>query len=315
MPVSTLAIDAGQSGVRMALDHQGFSSSAEGAGVPRMDAHGTDAEAVGAALAATVDRLQSLPSSIDGIGVGLSGFELATDADLAVIARVLTDRVAAAHVVICTDGATSLLGALRGGTGTVVAAGTGTVAMSFDGTRWARVDGVGALLGDAGSGFWIGAAGLDCALRFGDGRCGSRMLATAAIERFGPLEQLPRAVNLCDAPVPAVAGFARDVAGAAAEGDTAARQILEAAGRELARSACAAANRRFGADRAVAISYAGEVFAAGPALFHSFVGELESLRPDARVVSPAGDSLAGAAWLVTDAHTPVPQDGVLWTSG
>lgn len=53
--------------------------------------------------------------------------------------------------------------------GVVVAAGTGVVTLGVGPEGVARVDGWGHLLGDAGSAYWIGRAGLDAALRtFGD---------------------------------------------------------------------------------------------------------------------------------------------------
>ena len=54
-----------------------------------------------------------------------------------------------------------------------MAAGTGTVCVARRGERLVKVDGWGSLLGDAGSGFAIGRAGLDSALRHADGRGGS----------------------------------------------------------------------------------------------------------------------------------------------
>ena len=53
-----------------------------------------------------------------------------------------------------------------------VAAGTGLIAIGTDLTRWRRADGWGHLLGDCGSGAWIGRAGLEAALRAYDGRPG-----------------------------------------------------------------------------------------------------------------------------------------------
>ena len=71
-----------------------------------------------------------------------------------------------------------------------MAAGTGTVCVARRGERCAKVDGWGALLGDAGSGFAIGRAGLDPALRHADGRGGSEALLGAAERRYAPLPEL-----------------------------------------------------------------------------------------------------------------------------
>ena len=160
-------------------------------GVRRMDSAGVGPDTVAGAVLEAVGELGPLDGTPAAVGLGLSGFEIAAEPDLRRIADVLRERLGPAPVAIATDGATSLLGALEGRPGAVVAAGTGTVAMAWNGERWAKVDGTGSLLGDAGSGFAIGRAGLDLALRHHDGRGGSEALAAAAADRFGPLDQLP----------------------------------------------------------------------------------------------------------------------------
>src|SRR5581483_2138299 len=77
-----------------------------------------------------------------------------------------------------------------GGVG-VGGAGPGGGAWSFD-SAVACVDGWGHLLGDAGSGFWIGRRGLDAALRAHDGRRGGSPVLARLVERdIGPLDRLP----------------------------------------------------------------------------------------------------------------------------
>ncbi|HET9770573.1 MAG TPA: hypothetical protein VFS16_06775, partial [Acidimicrobiia bacterium] len=96
----------------------------------------------------------------------------------------------------------------------------------------ACVDGWGHLLGDTGSGFWIGRRGLDAALRAHDGRGGGSPRLARLVERdIGPLDRLPdMAARAGAGPVAAIASFSVQVAEAASEGDEIARFIwLEAA--------------------------------------------------------------------------------------
>ena len=93
-------------------------------------------------------------------------------------------------LAIASDGLTALLGAIGRRDGVVVAAGTGTACLARRGARFAKVDGWGSLLSDAGSGFAIGRAGLDAALREYDGRGGSERLMEAARERFGEMDRM-----------------------------------------------------------------------------------------------------------------------------
>jgi N-acetylglucosamine kinase-like BadF-type ATPase len=309
-----LAVDAGQTEIRVALaGERDPRRAARAPGVVRFDGGGVDADEVEGALVAAVEALGSLPA-IDAIGVGLSGFETAREDDLRRVDEILRARVGVAQVTIASDGVTSLLGALGERRGAVVAAGTGTVCVARGQRQWAKVDGWGSLLGDCGSGFAIGRDGLDAALRELDGRGGSRALLAAAEERFGAAAGMPETVYRSAVPTRTVASFARDVARVAAEGDQVARSILEAAGTELAVTACAALERALDPGEAAAVSYAGSVFEAGPPLTDAFAREVARRRPDAELVPPEGDALAGAALLAKRGVDLAPDRNLLWSS-
>jgi N-acetylglucosamine kinase-like BadF-type ATPase len=197
----------------------------------------------------------------------------------------------------------------------VVAAGTGAVALASDGRDNAfRTDGAGYLIGDAGSGFWIGRAGLECAVRARDGRDGSKALLAAAEERFGDLETLPLRLAGDDDRVLAIASFAESVARAARDGDSLAGAIWATAGRELAASAAAALAGcgLEGVDVEVALT--GSLRQAGSLLLAPFEAELASRCPRADPVLPRGNALDGALQL---ASASLDAFGALaaWTNG
>jgi glucosamine kinase len=309
-----LAVDAGQTEIRVALaDERDPGRAARAPGVLRLDGAGVDADEVADALVAAVDALGPL-QSVEAIGVGLSGFEAAREEDLRRVDEALRERVGAERVTIASDGVTSLLGALGERLGAVVAAGTGTVCVARGAQRWAKVDGWGSLLGDAGSGFAIGRAGLDAALRELDGRRGSKALLAMADQRFGKDGGIAEAVYRSPVPTRTVASFARDVAHVAAEGDTAACSILEDAGRELAVTACAALERAFDPGEPAAVSHSGSVFEAGPLLVDAFARELARRRPDAKLLPPEGDALAGAALLAERGPALTRDRDLLWSA-
>jgi N-acetylmuramic acid 6-phosphate etherase len=310
MPAA-LAVDAGQTEIRAALTGGRGPRTATAPGVLRLGGV-TGPDDVAAGLLAAVAGLGTLPEPTPPAGIGLSGFEAASDEDLRRVHELLRRQLGLRRVAIASDGLTSLLGALGDRPGAVVAAGTGAVCVARNGERMAKVDGWGSLLGDAGSGFAIGRAGLDAALRRFDGRGGSRALLTAAERRFGPAAQIVERIHAGPVPTRAVASFAADVAREAAAGDERAAAILRDAGRELAISACAALERLFVAGEEAAVSYAGNVFLARPALLDPFAAEVSARRPDTEVVPPAGDSLAGAALLAERAGTLRPEPGILW---
>jgi glucosamine kinase len=323
-PASALAIDAGQTEIRAALLGERGPRSATAPGVMRMDGRVGPGE-VTAALLEAIGRLGPLPEPLPPAGIGLSGFEAASEDDLQSVLDGLREGLPIERAWIASDGLTALLGAIGARDGAVVAAGTGTVCVARRGERraeasgsagcgtlYAKVDGWGSLLGDAGSGFAIGRAGLESALRHHDGRGGSAVLAAAAERRYGPLDQLPERVYGAPVPTRAVAAFAADVGAAAAAGDERAAGILADAGRELAISASAALGRLFEPGELALVSYAGNVFGAGEPLLRPFRDEVAARWPAAEVVPPAGDALAGAGLLAELGPRLRPEPGILW---
>ena len=310
--VPVLAVDAGQTEIRAALADSGRGPrTATAPGVLRMGER-TGPEEVAAALLAAVAALGPLPEPLPPLAVGLSGFEAAAEDDLRRVGELLRARLDVGRLAIASDGLTSLLGALGDRDGAVVAAGTGAVCVARRGERLAKVDGWGALLGDAGSGFAIGRAGLDAALRQADGRGGSAALLRAAERRYAPLPDLSERIYAAEVPTRAVAAFAADVAREAAAGEPRAAAILAEAARELALSACAALDRLFDPSEPAAVSYAGNVFRAGAPLLEPFRREVLRRRPATELLPPAGDSLAGAALLAGMEDGLRPQAGLLW---
>jgi N-acetylglucosamine kinase-like BadF-type ATPase len=308
---AALAVDAGQTEIRAALTGERGPRTATAPGVLRLGGV-TGPDDVAAGLLAAVAGLGALPEPAPPAGIGLSGFEAASEQDLRRVHELLRRELGLQRVAIASDGLTSLLGALGDRPGAVVAAGTGAVCVARNRERMAKVDGWGSLLGDAGSGFAIGRAGLDAALRDLDGRGGSGALLRAAERRFGTAAELAERIHGAPVPTRAVASFAADVAREAAAGDEPAAAILREAGRELAISACAALERLFSSEDEAAVSYTGKVFQAGPVLLEPFAEELAERRPGTEVLEPAGDSLAGAALLAERAGTLRPEPGILW---
>src|SRR5699024_11813290 len=103
------------------------------------------------------------------VAIGLTGLPDLID-DPGELVRLLREKVLADEVLMAADALTTHTGALGGRAGVVVAAGTGSVALGTDlRETWRRTDGWGYLLGDRGSGAWIGGQGLQHALRALDG--------------------------------------------------------------------------------------------------------------------------------------------------
>jgi glucosamine kinase len=233
LPGRLLGIDAGGSATRVVLVADGhvtrrFTAPPMNA-LLSSDLAGRLAELIGA-------------SGATAAGIGMPG--LRSPADAVSLGAELTLR-AGCPVQVTTDGETAWLGAFGAAPGIAVFAGTGSGAMGCDGERWARAGGHGFLLGDEGSGYWIGRAAANAALRWEDGMGGSAALRDAIVEASGrDLSALVKDVHSHPSERGGLAELAPVVTGLASEDETAQRIALEAAG-HLAELA-SAVRRRLG---------------------------------------------------------------------
>jgi glucosamine kinase len=169
--------------------------------------------------------------SLRGIGAAVAGVE-ASAANSHELAVLLAKRFKVPAAVL-SDATAAQLGALDGAPGTVLIVGTGAVAFRFDdaGTLH-RADGWGPLLGDRGSGRWIGQQGLQAALQAHDGGPATSLLGAAA-GLIGSPAQLPAWLAESGNPARTMARFAPAVLDEAEAGDAVARGIVDEACRLL----------------------------------------------------------------------------------
>lgn len=300
---AAVCFDAGQTGCRAALADVGALTSPVGRGPAcpspdRVDGPGR----IAAAAAAACDAAQIDPAGRP-LAAGLTGLGESSQQAGAVVAA-LRERLGVTHVRLAGDLATAHLGALAGRPGVVVAAGTGavTLAVGVDG-RYARVDGWGYLIGDAGGGFDVGRAGLRSAMAALDGRGGSAELRRRAEAVLGPLPTLPGRLHTEADPAGVVAAFAREVAQAAREGDSEAAGIWARAADDLAHAVATAARQALADAAAVEVACTGGMFEAADLLREPFRARVTERLGNATLVEAAGTSLDGAARL---AHDPGP---------
>lgn len=177
---------------------------------------------------------------IRGVAAGIAGL-WTNVADPASYAPRLRHLVPGARVALAPDMVTAHLGALGTG-GAVLAAGTGAIALGTDlATRWQRVDGWGYLVGDLGSGAWIGTRGLQVAAAAADGRDPAGAALHAAVSaRLGPVTAWPAAIYHRADRAGVLAELAPLVEQCAGAGDAASLAILRAAAGHLADTLLAA---------------------------------------------------------------------------
>ena len=183
----------------------------------------------------------------------------------------------AGRVLVVPDAQAALLGALDGQAGVLILAGTGSIAVGRDDRgRWTRAGGLGPLLGDEGSGFWLGREWLR---------------AISRGEDILPALALLRSRN----PVGRIAALAPGVIRRARRGNRDARRIVSVGQAALAAHIVDIA-RRLHLSSPVLVSWAGSVL--GDDWYRAGVGRaLARAGLRARWVAPARPPVAAAARL------------------
>ncbi len=286
---ATVTVDLGKTTCRAAISTPAGTEHRDGPGAPGLAAPG----GVDAAFRA-ISELR-VPLADSWIGVGAAG-ALGSPSARAELADRL-QQAGARSVVVTSDVVTAHAGALGGDPGVVLIAGTGAVALAIhpDG-RIRRTDGWGPLLGDVGSGGWIGRAGLEAALAATDGRGRASLLPEAAVRTYGvPLDRLPATVT--DARE--CGRFAPAVVEAAGDGDTIAVRILERAAQALADTVVAALPEEAD-DTPVAV--VGGLTNLGEVLLEPLRHNV-SRRAAVDWRAPLGDALTGAGLLLDRTDT------------
>lgn len=295
-----LAVDSGGSGMRVVVGVPGRGALARGsADEPvRTGARGIEP---GHLMEQLVPLARALAAEA-GVGrletavVGAAGFATLGDGLRAELPGALARDLGVRTVALVADAVSAYTGALGPRPGAVIAAGTGAIAIGTDLAGWRRADGWGHLLGDCGSGAWIGRAGLEAALRAHDGRDGgSAALLACAEEMFGPMPGLPGRLYPRSDRAAVLASFAPRVAACAA-GDAVAAGVLRAAARHMAEAAAAVCPPS-GEPR---IALTGGLFKLGASLLVPLEKELGERLPHARRVTAEGDPLHGAVRIATD---------------
>ncbi len=195
------------------------------------------------------------------------------------------------EVLLAHDSVTCYLGALGDRTGCVVAAGTGVVTLAAGRTRVKRVDGWGWIIGDAGSGSWIGKRAFDAVMRAYDGRGPATLLTDVIAADFPDLESAYLELQADPRRVFRLASYARRVDDVAAQ-DEVARRILQDAAAEMVTSAVRGLEQ-VDADAGDPVCQLGNVFRSA-VVREAFVAGLSEQRPSARLEAPSGTSLDGA---------------------
>ena len=296
-----LGVDSGGSGLRavLAVDSGRVIAPLVSREPVRTGPRGIDAGHLLEQLVPMARRLTA-DAGVDtlrAVAIGAAGLTTLGDSLRAELPSALARELGVGRLALVADAVTAYTGALGQRVGAVVAAGTGMIAIGTDLVSWRRADGWGHLLGDCGSGAWIGRAGLEAALRADDGRPeGSARLLARAEEMFGSASALPGQLYPRPDRPAVLASFAPEVAGCAAD-DPVAAGILAAAARHIADSAAAVCPPASGE---VQVALTGGLFKMGDPLLVPLRAALAERLPYARQVPAVGDPLDGAVRIAVD---------------
>ncbi len=296
-----LAIDAGGTKTQCALaDEERVLARAQTGSVKLMRVPEVTATARMEAMLAEVAAAAGVSlGAVTRTCCGLAGFT--SEAARAWARRVIGAKVAG-ELILVGDEEIALDAAFQGGPGILVIAGTGAIAMGrAESGELFTAGGFGPVLGDEGSGYWIGLEAIRAALRAQD-RLGLGGVSTCLLREIelhwglGSTSELIAMGNQ-RSPSPDFAELAPVVARCAADGDVLAAGILERAGEELAEVVGLVFHKMgAGAPAEVGVAFTGSVLGRIDAVRVAMVARLAISVPGARVAEAAVDSLDGALW-------------------
>jgi len=219
------------------------------------------------------------------------------------LTRMLIQRLEqTAGVYITTDAHIALVAAVGENYGVAINAGTGAIAVGLNmNGQFARADGWGYMLGDEGSGYWIGLEATRAALRAYDGRGGSSVLEKMVREHYGieKLSDLVEEARQHKLSPSRVSKLVPHVFEAARTGDGVAANILAEAGRRLARSAKSVIQQLKMENEEFGLALIGGVFrnANLEPLMQGFEGTIAEVAPRCQMLSPRFSPEIGAVLL------------------
>ena len=301
-----VGLDLGGSGTRAALvdaDGRLLASGTAKTGLLGVGAAGRRhlARALDAALASIAPRVGGEPCSVFA---GTRGLSVPGRRESLMLE--LTNRFSGAEVRVSNDALIALWGALAGRQGVAVLAGTGSIALArSENGREGRAGGWGHMLGDEGSGYWLGREALAEYLRTVEGREAEGALSNlvgAAVGRRSVTDTIAW-LHSGDQQVTRLAALAPLVSEAADAGDSVALDILRRAGEALADLARGAARQVWGSSppRDLQVACCGGIWSAGPPLSDPFAASLRAQLPEARITPSRLPPVGGAVLLAMGA--------------
>ena len=244
------------------------------------------------------------------ICLGIAGVDRPDDS---AVVRAIMKRIGyKARVLVVNDALVALEAGAPGQPGVVIISGTGSICYGRNGRgEAARSGGWGYVLGDEGSGYWIGRSALRAVLRESDRRGPRTALSPLLLEHFGvsQAQGLIHEVYHSNLRPAAIGALAQCVQRAFTQGDPVAIGILRGAADELEAAAMSVARRLELVGSEFLFVLAGGIFRAVPWLEQEMERRLPVASPHSRVRLLDGEPAVGAVALALQearggAHIP-----------
>jgi len=296
-PRVLIGVDAGASHTTAAVADANGTVLVRAEGAPGAvrpgDADGAAARIVDTCREALVKAEQPVRGDVLVVGAAGTGRE----AERRALQEALEGTRLFGRVHVVHDGVIALQSAFGDGNGVVLLAGTGSIAWGrLPGGETLRVGGLGAVLGDQGSGYDLGR--------------GALRAAGLALDQLGPRTALAgrllrrlHCAGLDDlvawtaaASIPTVAALAADVVAVAVEGDAVAAALVDAGADALARHVAAVA-ARYPRSAAVSVALGGGLLARSEEYRRRVVARILAEVPRADVRPAPVDAVLGAVHL------------------
>lgn len=243
----------------------------------------------------TLEGTGVVPSAIC---LGIAGVDRASDE--AVVRSIMSRIGYKARILVVNDALVALEAGVGDGPGIVIVSGTGSIAYGRNTHgEAARAGGWGYVLGDEGSGYWIGRLALRAVVRHADGRGRVTSLTPRLLAHYGAqrASELIYRVYHEELTPRAIAAAAKYVQEARDEGDVVATGILNRAADELITAASAVMTTLDLAKTPFTFVLSGGMFQAVPWLFDQMQLLLPALAPNATVMRLAVPPALGAVRL------------------
>jgi len=251
-------------------------------------------------------------NKISRIFLGLAGAGRKNDQET--IRKLFENTDYRGKVIVDSDAMIALAGAFGNRPGIILIAGTGAICFGMNAKgNVLRSGGWGYLLGDEGSGYYIGHAAILASLRDFDGRSEKTTLRKQIETKFklNTIDEIIPLVYQNKIDRVSIADLAPMVFDEAKKGDEIAGQVIKRAGNELGKLAKSVAERLSFIDNKLKVALIGSIFKQKEMLVNEISKELYEISWDIEITDPEFDPAVGAAILALEKNSIIINDHIL----